>query len=86
VDPRLHEHDEERALYEAFSEFGSARDIERHAENLRELNPLVDAYFDKVMVMVDDEKVRANRLWLLSKVDDVYKRIGDFSKIVIEEA
>jgi glycyl-tRNA synthetase beta chain len=85
VDPRLHEHEEERALYEAYSEFGSAREIDRYTENLRKLNPLVDAYFDKVMVMVDDEKVRANRLWLLSKVDRLFKRIGDFSKIVIEE-
>ncbi len=85
VDSSLHEHDEERALYEAYSEFESAGDLDRFLSNLRKLTPLIDAYFDKVMVMVDDEKLRANRLWLLSKVNDLFQRLGDFSKIVIEE-
>jgi glycyl-tRNA synthetase beta chain len=85
VDLGLHEHDEESVLYQAYSQFGSALAIEQYTEHLRKLIPLVDSYFDKVMVMVEDENVRANRLWLLSKVDRLFKRIGDFSKIVIEE-
>ena len=85
VDSSLHEHDEERALYEAFSEFESAGDLDRFLSNLRKLTPLIDAYFDKVMVMVDDDKVRSNRLWLLSHVNELFHRLGDFSKIVIEE-
>lgn len=85
VDSSLHEYDEERALYEAYSEFATAGDLDGYVNRLRRLKPLIDAYFDKVMVMVDDEKLRANRLWLLDGVNGLFQRVGDFSKIVIEE-
>jgi glycyl-tRNA synthetase beta chain len=44
----------------------------------------VDAFFDKVMVMVDDEKVRANRLALLQTLLKEFSTIADFSEIVTE--
>jgi len=44
----------------------------------------VDAFFDKVMVMVEDEKVRANRLALLRTLLKEFSTIADFSEIVAE--
>jgi glycyl-tRNA synthetase beta chain len=44
----------------------------------------VDRFFDKVMVMVDDAKVRANRLALLRTLLKEFSTIADFSEIVIE--
>jgi glycyl-tRNA synthetase beta chain len=44
----------------------------------------VDAFFDKVMVMADDEKVRANRLALLRTLLKEFSTIADFSEIVTE--
>jgi glycyl-tRNA synthetase beta chain len=44
----------------------------------------VDAFFDKVMVMVEDEKVRANRLALLRTLSKEFSTIADFSEIVTE--
>jgi glycyl-tRNA synthetase beta chain len=44
----------------------------------------VDAFFDKVMVMVDDERVRANRLALLQSLLNEFSTIADFSEIVTE--
>ena len=44
----------------------------------------VDAFFDKVMVMVDDSKVRANRLALLRTLLKEFSTIADFSEIVAE--
>ena len=44
----------------------------------------VDAFFDKVMVMVDDERVRANRLALLRDLLSEFSTIADFSEIVTE--
>jgi glycyl-tRNA synthetase beta chain len=79
------EYDEERALADAYGEFGSSSDLQKYIENLRGLMPAINAFFDKVMVMVDDQQVRANRLKLLADVDQLFKRVGDFSKIVIEE-
>jgi glycyl-tRNA synthetase beta chain len=48
------------------------------------LRQSVDAYFDKVMVMVDDERVRANRLALLRDLLSEFSTIADFSEIVTE--
>jgi glycyl-tRNA synthetase beta chain len=44
----------------------------------------VDAFFDKVMVMVEDEKVRANRLALLRNLLEEFSTVADFSEIVTE--
>jgi glycyl-tRNA synthetase beta chain len=41
----------------------------------------VDAFFDSVMVMVDDPKLRRNRLALLKDLRDDMNRIADISKL-----
>ena len=44
----------------------------------------VDKFFDKVMVMVEDKQVRANRLALLRALLTEFSTIADFSEIVTE--
>jgi glycyl-tRNA synthetase beta chain len=44
----------------------------------------VDKFFDRVMVMVDDERVRANRLALVRTLLREFSTIADFSEIVRE--
>jgi glycyl-tRNA synthetase beta chain len=44
----------------------------------------LDKFFDKVMVMVDDAQVRANRLALLQTLSREFSTIADFSEIVTE--
>ena len=44
----------------------------------------VDKFFDKVMVMVEDQEVRANRLALLRTLLKEFSTIADFSEIVTE--
>ena len=44
----------------------------------------VDAFFDKVMVMVEDQKLRENRLALLRTLLKEFSTIADFSEIVNE--
>ena len=51
---------------------------------IAKLRPAIDTFFDKVMVMVDDEKLRANRLVLLQTLLKEFSTIADFSEIVIE--
>jgi glycyl-tRNA synthetase beta chain len=51
---------------------------------LATLREPTDKFFDKVMVMVDDEKVRANRLALLQSLLNNFSTIADFSEIVTE--
>jgi len=42
----------------------------------------LDEFFDKVMVMVDDEAVRTSRLTLLQSVAAMFQSIADFSEVV----
>src|SRR5581483_2735712 len=51
---------------------------------LSTVRPTLDTFFDKVMVMVDDEGVRANRLALLASLLREFSTIADFSEIVTE--
>ena len=46
------------------------------------LRPPVDAFFESVMVMDKDEKIRFNRLALLAEISALFHKIADFSKIV----
>ncbi|MCX7680109.1 MAG: glycine--tRNA ligase subunit beta [Spirochaetes bacterium] len=43
--------------------------------------PIIDKFFDKVMVMADDIKLRDNRLALLENILHPFKNLMDFSKI-----
>jgi glycyl-tRNA synthetase beta chain len=51
---------------------------------IAKLRPAVDLFFDKVMVMVDDPAVRANRLALLQTLVNEFSTIADFSEIVTQ--
>ena len=65
----------------------SLKDKNEYAHAMAEiskLRPAIDAFFDKVMVMVEDEQLRANRLALLQKLLDDFSTIADFSEIVTE--
>ena len=62
----------------------SARDYERALLEIAKLRPAIDQFFDKVMVMVDDEHLRANRLALLQTLVKEFSTIADFSEIVTE--
>jgi len=83
--------DEEKKLM-AYMERTGTR-VEEHRKKKEYLDALlllstarehVDAFFDKVMVMVEDEKVRANRLALLRALLKEFSTIADFSEIVAE--
>ena len=41
----------------------------------------IDEFFDQVMVMVEDEPIRNNRLSLLEAIGNLFLRIADFSKL-----
>ena len=88
VDASLFEQDEERALHTAIETAVSRADAALEAEDfeaamaaLAELRGPVDAFFDGVTVNADDEKLRANRLRLLTSIRAALFRVADFSKI-----
>lgn len=83
--------DEEKYLIVYLSQQGSKveqlREKRDYVEALRLLSTArdpVDKFFDKVMVMVDDARIRANRLALLQALLREFSTIADFSEIVTE--
>jgi glycyl-tRNA synthetase beta chain len=53
---------------------------------LAKLRPVVDQFFDEVMVMVDDELIKNNRLALLAQMSGCFRRVADFSRIQSKES
>ncbi|HEV2491070.1 MAG TPA: glycine--tRNA ligase subunit beta [Candidatus Acidoferrales bacterium] len=53
-------------------------------EAIAELRPVVDRFFDDVLVMAEDESVRRNRLGLLAMLRREFSTIADFSIMVSE--
>jgi len=83
--------DSEKALVARLPEVAAKVGEMRHQKNyivaLTEISSLrhpIDLFFDKVMVMVDDERIRANRLALLQTLLQEFSTIADFSEIVTE--
>ena len=84
---------EEKDLFELYNkvswETGEAinkEDWRQAAQALAALTDPLERFFDKVLVMHKDEKIKLNRLALLKSIDKVYSRVADFKKIVIEGA
>ena len=48
---------------------------------LAQMRDTVDQFFDDVMVMVDDEAVRNNRLALLKKLNQLFGHVADLSRL-----
>jgi len=92
VDPAVFASPEESALYQAYNEIRDnaialtdKEDYESALVELARLRKPVDAFFESVLVMDPDEKVRANRLSMLAEISRLIYRIADFSKIVTEK-
>jgi len=88
VSPEWIEDPAEERLLEAYRLIGQKAEAsiirKDYPSALKELSLLrkpVDEFFDGVMVMVEDEKVRTNRLSLLANISQLFFKIGDFSKI-----
>jgi len=67
----------EKAVEERLGE----RDYPAVLKRLAGLRPALDRFFDDVMVMVDDERLRTNRLALLSRLRALFLRIADVAKL-----
>ena len=71
-------------IAQAVNQYRRERNYSRALAEISRIRPAVDAFFDKVMVMVEDERVRANRLALLQTLLKEFSTIADFSEIVTE--
>ena len=90
IDANLIRLDAEQVLYKAFEavqvvagELIDKKDFIGALDALKKLSAPIDSFFDSVMVMDEDLQVRKNRLALLKSVDELFARIADFGKLVV---
>lgn len=88
VDESLFENECEKDLYRALqqvqaevAEQVAERNYTSALETIAGLRGPVDSFFDGVMVMAEDDAVRANRMALLTGVARLFAGVADFSKI-----
>lgn len=95
LDKKLFKQKEEKDLHRAFTKTQTAvlkklADSEKAArqsdylkalESIKTLSAPIDRFFDAVMVMDKNKKIRDNRLALLNEIKDLFFMIADFSKI-----
>ncbi|MEJ2067730.1 MAG: DALR anticodon-binding domain-containing protein, partial [Deltaproteobacteria bacterium] len=88
VSDKLLQEDAEKALHKAFTDVKKKADplikkgdYYKALEVIADLKSPIDGFFDGVMVMVDDEKLKNNRLALLKEIAELFEQIADFSFI-----
>jgi glycyl-tRNA synthetase beta chain len=88
VDESLLSEDAEKALYQSLSTLSKmvepmfdSGDYEKALSELSSLRDPVDAFFDSVMVMADDEAVKNNRIALLNSMNQLFLRAADLSRL-----
>ncbi|MFY1824576.1 glycine--tRNA ligase subunit beta [Myxococcus fulvus] len=85
--------DAEKQLHAAFSQARTSvtgllqgDDFSGALKEITGLKPVVDTFFDKVMVMAEDKELRENRIRLLTEIGALFNQVADFSKIQAEVA
>jgi glycyl-tRNA synthetase beta chain len=88
VDEKLQKEELEKRLHKEFSVLRvKVQDLvegSQYSEAIEELLRLIEpinAFFDKVLVMDRDEKIKNNRLSLLWNISDLAERVADFSRL-----
>ena len=61
------------------------KEFPKALEKIVEIKPAVDNFFDHVIVMVEEENLRRNRLGLLFKISRLFSNLADFSQIVLKK-
>jgi glycyl-tRNA synthetase beta chain len=91
VNPDLFVEKEERDLFSTLTIIRdnaqpmiARADFARAQGILFKLQPVLNTFFDKVLVMAEEKKVRQNRLGLLQSINRMLLEIADYSLVVVE--
>ncbi|HEM4642343.1 TPA: glycine--tRNA ligase subunit beta [Streptococcus suis] len=79
IDEALFENEQEKALAAAVAGLELTEDMAGNLDKLFALSPVIAAFFDNTMVMVDDAAVKANRLALLKALADKASAVAVFN-------
>ena len=81
VDSALFENDQEKALAEVVDTLVLSGTASQQLNQLFELSPVIDAFFENTMVMAENEVVRQNRLAILSHLTQKASKLARFNQI-----
>ena len=81
VDSALFVEEAEKALFNAVQSVNFDGNYTKYLTDLVAINPVVTKFFDDVLVMDKDEKIKNNRLALLNSLKNKYIILTDFSKM-----
>lgn len=81
VDSALFENAQEKDLAERIEQIVAITDLRAIIDQLFALRPVIDAFFDHTMVMVEDIAVKNNRLALLAALTNKAQEIAQFNQI-----
>ena len=81
IKPELFVLDAEKELYKTINSITFNGDYKKYLNDLTEINPVVTKFFDDVLVMDKDEKIKNNRLALLKSLKNKYIILTDFSRM-----
>ncbi|MBQ7125967.1 glycine--tRNA ligase subunit beta [bacterium] len=83
INQDLFAYEAEKSLYNQILKTSYNGNYQTYLSALIELNPYVTKFFEDVLVMDNDEKVKNNRLSLLSELKNKYIMLTDFTKISV---
>ena len=81
VDKNLFVESAEKMLLDQINTVEDTFDYQKYLNSLIAINPSVQKFFDDVLVMDKDEKIKENRLALLTLLKKKYEKLTDFSKL-----
>ncbi len=81
VNPALFKENAEKNLFEKINMLKDNVDYKTYLDEIIAINPAVEKFFEDVLVMDKDEKVKENRLALLTLLKKKYEKLTDFSKL-----
>ena len=73
--------EEEKNLYKAIKEHKENNNLKEYIISLSSLISPIVSFFDKVLVMDKDEKIKNNRLSLLNLLREKFDKVCDFEKL-----
>lgn len=85
VDPALLQEEAEKRLHERFSDVVSQEyaSYDAKLEALFGLKPLIDDFFDHVMVNVEDEKLRTNRKNMIASIYKAFRSVAEIKEVTL---
>jgi len=91
INPDLFSEKEEKELYTTFVIIKknvlpliSTGEFARAQRFIFRMRTMINSFFDNVLVMTDDRRIRRNRLALLQEISELLLQVADYSRVVVE--